>query len=906
MRIQLLGQPGILNDDGTRVGLKYAKSRALIFMLAAEQEPVDVRVLQTRLWGATDDPSGLDGKWSAVVRDVDQALPGALAVDGESVLLNEPWRHASDWSDVLAWVRQRTQQPDTAPPNVTWGAFLDGFDAIDTPEFSAWQTGFDERVRNLITDALDAHAQRQTANGDDASALTTLQAALHLSPWAEPLHQKAIESLGRLGRVGDAQAQFEACNDALQARFGHGPSKRTRDALKALAENSDRPDNDVARRTAIPEPVLPPIGREPLVQRVLRAFENDAARALHLVGPPGVGTTTVAAEAARTAQLSGHSVRWTEWRYASDELAGWNASRTRLSGFESPLATTDEALRDVASSLEQDGVDLLVLNDVPPSLDISSSIRTLLEAAPTLNVWWVGGRRSRHAAIALIEVGTLEVPDMSEHGVRFDSAPAVALLRSLAERRGLPQEAVPEMLIRRLMQRTLGHTESLTVTGLNIDRVMALSRGGFEGASLDALGDAFFERGAVWIRRGGVDSTNQHIDAAGGDAATLLEAAATFEGWLHLNDAAALAGLAEEAWTDAARELVDLGLLLQDPLATVGHRYGVVPSVRYELRRRLSDKERERMDDRLAKRLAKQSATLDAALRSPAAQETQAYWSSYDLDVLGAIRRFASRDVGAALGLAANTWRWFSRAGQAQPLTKRLEAMLASRKAATSSRMPEAEAALGALLLRTGRLSESLKRLEKADRLLDKQSPVWILNRLDLAWALGRLDRASDGLKLLEERNHGHEPSESQADWLAGRHAWVEGVLEEGLGTQDSAWASYGDAARRFEASSLADGVQLARLSQALLATTQNERAQAAWATRLLLESLDAAGLADPQELASGLVRLAHGLEGFEPGLADRLHACLATCPPVGMAFPAQGGDPPLTNDPLTQERTVL
>lgn len=906
MRIQLLENPGIFDQEGRRIRLKYAKSRALVFMLAAEREPLGVTTAQARLWGAVEAPTDMDGKWNAVIHDVESHLAGALHINADTVQLQDAWRDSSDWSSILRWVQARIRDPDTPPPDVTWGALLGDFDAVATPEFKAWRDTFDERVRNLSTDALEAHAQRRILKRDDAGALEALRAALNLSPWVEQLHQETIQTLGRLGYREDAHAQYRACEAALQKRFGHGPSERTREALRNLARR-DEPRTDAGtQRAQIPNPVLPPIGRNALVQRTVKLLRDDATRALHLVGPPGVGTTTVAAEAARQAEQEGAGVHWTEWRYSETELAGWNAARTRLSGLESPVSTVEDALKDLAATLDRDGVQLLVLNDVPPGMDVAASIGSLLEASPQLRVWWVGGRRSRHAAITLVEVGTLGIPQPSDYGERFEAAPAVQLLRSLAERRGLTPEAVPAMLIRRLMQRTLGHTESLTVTGLNIDRVMALSKGGFEGASLDALGDAFFERGAVWIRRGGVDSTNQHIDAADGDAATLLEAASTFEGWLHIHDAAALAGLSEDASMQAARQLVDLGLLLQDTGLRSGTRYGLVPSVRYELRKRLSVKQRERFDARLATRLLKQAVALDEGLTGPDAHEVHRYWASYDLDVLGAVRRLAGSDLDRALGLAARTWRWFSRAGQAETLASRLEAMLASRKAARAAYRPEAQAALGALQVRLGRLSEAVKRLEKAERDLPVGDVPWRLARMDLAWAQGRLDRPRDGLALLEDLNPATQATTAQADWLAGRRAWVEGALEERLGTPDAAWASYEDAARRFEASALADGVQLARLSQALLADSQGERAQATWATRLLLESLDARGLIDPQETTAGLVRLANALEAFEPTLTVRLRACLATCPPVSLAVAPHGGDGAWLSPPVPTDRTAL
>jgi DNA-binding SARP family transcriptional activator/tetratricopeptide (TPR) repeat protein len=905
MRIQLLGNPGIFDQEGRRIRLKYAKSRALIFMLAAEREPLNVTTAQTRLWGGVEESSDLDSKWNAVIGDVEGKLAGAIGTDGKHVWLQDAWHDASDWSHILNWVQARVQDPDTQPPDVTWGSFLDGFDAVATAEFKVWRNAFNERVRNLSTDALEAHARHRILKGDDAGALEALRAALNLSPWVEQLHQETIETLGRLGRSEDAHAQYRVCETALQQHFGHGPSERTRTARRNAAEREGPLATTREHRAQIPNPVLPPIGRNALVQRTVQLLRDEATRALHLVGPPGVGTTTVASEAARQVEQEGAGVHWTEWRYADSELAGWNAARTRLSGLESPVSTVEDALSDLAAMLDRDGVQLLVLNDVPPDMDVANSIGSLLEASPQLRVWWVGGRRSRHAAITLVEVGTLGVPQPSDRGDRFEAAPAVQLLRSLAERRGLTRDAVPAMLIRRLMQRTLGHTESLTVTGLNIDRVMALSKGGFEGASLDAIGDAFFERGAVWIRRGGVDSTNQHIDAASGDAAALLEAASTFEGWLHIHDAAALAGLSEDASSQAARQLVDLGLLLQDAGQPSGTRYGLVPSVRYELRKRLSVKQRERFDARLAARLLKQAAALDEGLTGPEAHEVQQHWASYDLDVLGAVRRLAGSDLNGALGLAARTWRWFSRAGQAATLAKRLEAMLASRKASQAAYRSEAQAALGALQVRLGRLSEAVKRLEKAERDLPAGGVIWHLARMDLAWAQGRLDRPREGLAWLENLTLTAEASTAQADWLAGRKSWVEGALEERLGTPDAAWASYEDAARRFEASALADGVQLARLSQALLADLQGERAQATWATRLLLESLDARGMIDPQETTAGLVRLANALEAFEPTLTARLRACLATCPPLGLAVAPHGGDNAWLNAPVPAERTA-
>ncbi|QYC45632.1 Putative HTH-type transcriptional regulator [Nonomuraea coxensis DSM 45129] len=274
LTLLLLGTPE-LAVGGTPVGIRSAKSRALLCYLASVPGPRPRAELAGLLWGER---------------------PDANARGSLRLALSELRREVGDWLDIhrdqvrflaedacFVDYRQLSREPTVEGALRLWrGEFLDGVSFCDAPAFSCWLEAERRRVRLLLREAL-------LRAGDHGSEQVTRLARLvaELDPYDEEAHRLLIARLAGDGNRAAALACYEGLRRRLREELGVEPAPETAALRRRLA--APPRGSHVA---APPVPGTELIGREADVRRVRALLARE--RLVTLLGPGGVGKTRLA------------------------------------------------------------------------------------------------------------------------------------------------------------------------------------------------------------------------------------------------------------------------------------------------------------------------------------------------------------------------------------------------------------------------------------------------------------------------------------------------------------------------------------------------------------------------------------------------------------------------------------
>ena len=305
LEIRLLG-PFEVIAAGRRVDIPGWKRQALLAILAlASGRVVAVDDLIDALWGADlpaaprnavqhhvarlraalghDSRCRLRRRLRAAPRDRRRGrLRGIAGCRRNGAARRRPARAAADAAAALALWR---------------GAALQGL--TDAPWFGA-------EARRLDALRLDAQEERFDAAlslGEHREVAPELRAALDENPYRERLWGQLMLALYRSGRQADALDVFHEARRVLSDSLALEPGPE----LRALQEAILAHDPAIAaapvvpaRRGNLPSPATSFVGREAELAQV--AAELAEHRIVTLLGPPGVGKTRIALEAARPLQ----------------------------------------------------------------------------------------------------------------------------------------------------------------------------------------------------------------------------------------------------------------------------------------------------------------------------------------------------------------------------------------------------------------------------------------------------------------------------------------------------------------------------------------------------------------------------------------------------------------------------
>ena len=329
LEIRVLG-PFEVRLGGARVAVSGGKRDALLAVLGlAGGRVVGVEELIDALWGQ-DLPAAPRNAVQHHVARLRAALgPDSVIASPHGYALNDAWVDALRFEELLAQARVRLREGDaqSGAESVSLALGLWRGPPLQGLTDTSWSRAAAQRLEALRIDALEEQFEAALAVGEHREIVPGLRSALEQSPFRERLWGQLMLALYRSGRQADALEAFQEARRILGQELGLEPGPELRRVQEAIL----RQDPAIApipvaprRRGNLPAPSTSFIDREAELGRLIELLGEQ--RLVTLAGPPGVGKTRLALEAARTLE---NEIRDGVWRI---ELAraGGGAEVARL------------------------------------------------------------------------------------------------------------------------------------------------------------------------------------------------------------------------------------------------------------------------------------------------------------------------------------------------------------------------------------------------------------------------------------------------------------------------------------------------------------------------------------------------------------------------------------------------
>ncbi len=290
------------------------------------------------------------------------------------------------------------------------GAALHGL--TDTPWFRAEA----RRLESLRVDALEEQFEAALALGEHREIVAAVRAALDENPFRERFWGQLMLALYRSGRQPDALEIFHEARRVFSDELALQPGpelRRLQDAI--LTQDPAIAPVVVAqrRRGNLPAPSTSFVGREQELAQVVELLHDY--RLVTLTGPPGVGKSRLAVEAARSFEAEVGAWRVDLARAGGPEdVARLVATAVDARGAD-PLARAVARLRDGATVLLLDACERVVG-------EAARVVATVLAECPDVRVVATSREVLRVPGEVRFAVEPLGLPDSSD-----DIAPAVQL-----------------------------------------------------------------------------------------------------------------------------------------------------------------------------------------------------------------------------------------------------------------------------------------------------------------------------------------------------------------------------------------------------------------------------------------------------------------------------------------------
>ncbi|MFO1267997.1 MAG: BTAD domain-containing putative transcriptional regulator [Rubrivivax sp.] len=321
------------------------------------------------------------------------------------------------------------------------GMLLDGLDDAANPAFSEWLAAerlrFDERWRQAALGALAAAAPAERAE------LARRVRAV------DPLDEDALEAQLRAeieqGHPARAWQLYRDYAHSLAEALGVEPSHRLRDLLQreapaGPANESRAPATGAVAATpsspATPEAAAAFVGRRGELAELMRLLAREDVRAVTVLGPGGIGKSSLARRALHAAAdaFAGGRV-WVELQDLSDLPAVLARVADQLGV---PIDDAQDPVAQIGRRLGPERV-LCVLDNAEHLLpELPSLLERLLAAAPALSLLVTSRVRLGHAGEHSLPLAGLAVPDEDsrdlEAAVAFDAVRLFEARATVAQR----------------------------------------------------------------------------------------------------------------------------------------------------------------------------------------------------------------------------------------------------------------------------------------------------------------------------------------------------------------------------------------------------------------------------------------------------------------------------------------
>jgi predicted ATPase/DNA-binding SARP family transcriptional activator len=382
LEIRLLG-PFEVFAGGSPANVSGSKRQGLLALLALRRgRVVAVDSLIDALWG-DDLPAAPRNAVQHHVARLRAALGAeTIVASPDGYALADAAVDALRFEELLAEARSALRAGDAgaAAESVATAMELWRGPPLHGLTDTAWFSAEARRLDSLRVDALEEQFEAALALGDHREIVAALRAALDENPFRERLWGQLMLALYRSGRQPDALDAFHEARRVLAEELALEPGPDLRRLQEAiLAHDPAIAPVAVAprRRGNLPAPPTSFVGRDEEVADILALLREH--RLVTLTGPPGVGKSRLAIEAARAFE---------------PEAGAWRVDLARASG-------PDDVARLVAAAVDARGADplpravarlrdgdaLLLLDACEPVLFETARIAaTLLAECPDVRV----------------------------------------------------------------------------------------------------------------------------------------------------------------------------------------------------------------------------------------------------------------------------------------------------------------------------------------------------------------------------------------------------------------------------------------------------------------------------------------------------------------------------------------
>ncbi len=320
LRLEFLGGMAISQNGAPVSGFISAKAPALLCYLAVTGRPQFRLVLANLLWGELPEENACANLRKALsnLRDL---LGDHLIITPRTVAWN---RECAYWLDVETFLERAGSKSDSSAgvtslrrdltgcsavsmsalisstgvahlieaAELYRGDFLDGFYVHHAPMFEEWTLGQREMLRKLAGYVVRRLALHYAACDELDSAISYTSRWLTLDPWQEEAHRQMMSLLARAGDRSAALAQYEKCRRILGQELGVEPMAETTALYRRIrGMGGARPHN-------LPRPTTSFVGRQAELTLLLDRLDAPDCCLVSILGPPGIGKTRLALEAA--------------------------------------------------------------------------------------------------------------------------------------------------------------------------------------------------------------------------------------------------------------------------------------------------------------------------------------------------------------------------------------------------------------------------------------------------------------------------------------------------------------------------------------------------------------------------------------------------------------------------------
>jgi predicted ATPase/DNA-binding SARP family transcriptional activator len=303
LEVRVLG-PLQLLVDGAEVEVRGPKRRAALALLAwASPRPISVDVLCTAMWADDDgagDRAALQSHVSRLRRHLGPAADRLQSTDAGYRLQLEP--DALDAARAAALIERGCGELEADPAvahrlarsaEALWRGHPLG-EFVEVAPLAGWA----RTLEDLRLGVADLRAAAAIAIGDWTDALAASAAAIELDPLREASVLLHVQALAGAGRAAEALRAARSYRRRLVDETGLDPTPALAALEQVVAAGSPRDgalDGRPAPRPAERRATL--FGRDAELSGVVRLLRTE--RLVTVVGPGGVGKTTVALEAVR-------------------------------------------------------------------------------------------------------------------------------------------------------------------------------------------------------------------------------------------------------------------------------------------------------------------------------------------------------------------------------------------------------------------------------------------------------------------------------------------------------------------------------------------------------------------------------------------------------------------------------